>query len=93
MPRKKSETTKVEKVYLAVLDCSNKKYESSGETIAEAIGGITENPNLIKGYSTITVSKGNKKHSIQLSPIRLRRFLINRNFRLILAKQLNSILK
>lgn len=97
MPKKKSIRKTSERheekqnVYSIVLDIGGTKYETSGETISEAIAKLS--PAKLGGKSIVTVTREDKNYSFPIVPFQLRRLLVNKMYQAIFQKRIEPFLK
>ena len=84
MAVKKKESFKV------TLDCRGSVHKFSGTTVIGCLEKLK--PEMMKSTSILTVSKGKKSFDTLLTPFRIKRILINKTYRAILEKQINTIL-
>lgn len=93
MPKtEKAKTSKPKGRYSCVFEVSLTKFESEGHNLAEAFASLAPSVT-VKGKSVLTVKDGNKTYSKIMPPILVRRFIQNKVYRLILAKQFEINLK
>lgn len=69
------------------LRCAEKNYNTVGESFLECLSQITEVAP-IKGFALIKAKMGERESEMRLFPIQLKRLLMNKNYKLILSKQL-----
>lgn len=95
MPRgrpKKLETIEPESAeFDCVIDCVGTLYKSSGISVVDCLNKI--DVGFVKSRATITIKNGEKTSTTILSPLRLKRLFLNDNYKLLLEKNLLSILK
>ena len=77
--------------YSVVLSVFGKEYPFKGNTLLEIFNQFK--PDIVRGKAILRVQKGKLSAELPLFPIRLKRLMKNKTFKLLLEKRLNTMLQ